>query len=590
MPVIKLPDGQAVNFPDDMPMEEIKALIEHKFPNEVAQARQSAQGGQSQPMQAAPAPPPQMQPEATQAPAQREGLFPQFASGMTEGAANFLSLPNTVEMGLRSIGPAIGNAMGGGFAYPESSMLPDAGASLRSFADNTGAMTEPTNDMGGRMVRRIGQEVGGNIVPMASTAGGLGRKAAELGLTLASGSGAAIANQLAPDNPIADMAGQAAGFATGAGALGLGRKLITPNPISPDRAAMVAALKNEGIDLTAGQTTGSERLKAMESELGGNTAATFMDKQGDQFTNAALDRIGVTAPRATPEVLDRAYRNIGSEFDRLAASSSVPVDQAFVGDLNNTVASYQNLLESNAAPAVQNYIDEIFDHAAKSPAGQPMLSGDQYQSLRSRIGADMRRTTSPALQDALGDIQSALDDAVERYLSVASPDDIPAWKEVRNQYRNFLVIEKAAAGAGEKTAQGILSPAQIRNAIVQQSKRGYVRGMGDFADLARNATATMTPLPNSGTAQRTAAQNIVASVPTIAGTLMGTAVGGGNPYAAIAGGVAGAAIPRQLGNAILSPVGRKYLTNQLIQPGPGYSGNVNNLLARALTAQGGNDQ
>jgi len=521
---------------------------------------------------------------------QREGLFPQFASGMTEGAANFLSLPNTVEMGLRSIGPAIGNAMGGDFAYPESSVLPDMGQSLRNLASNTGAMTAPTDDMGGQMVRRIGQEVGGNIVPMAGTAGGLGRKAAELGLTLASGSGAAVANQLAPNNPLADMAGQAAGFGLGAGALELGRKLITPNPMSPDRIAIMEALQREGVELSAGQATGSPRLQAMESELGGATAQQFMETQGDQFTNAALQRIGVTAPRATTEVLDTAYRNMGAEFDRLAAGAAVPVDQAIIGDLNATIGNYQNLLENNAAPAVQNYIDEIFEHAANSPPGSPMLTGEQYQSLRSRIGADMRRTTSPALQDALGDIQSALDDAVERYLAQVSPDDIPAWQDVRNQYRNFLVIERAASGAGKDTALGILSPAQIRQAIVQQSRRGYVRGMGDFADLARNGVAALTPLPNSGTATRTAAQNLVASAPTIAGTLMGGAAGGGNPFAAVAGGVAGAAIPGQIGKAMLGPKGRAYLTNQLIQPGPGYAGNINSLLARALTAQGGYDQ
>lgn len=534
---------------------------------------------------------PQMpMPDQPQQEPQREGLFPQFASGMTEGAANFLSLPNTVEMGLRSIGPAIGNAMGGDFAYPEQSVLPDMGASLRNFADNTGAMTEPTDDAGGQMVRRIGQEIGGNIVPMAGTAGGLGRKAAELGLTLASGSGAAVANQLAPDNPIADMAGQAAGFGIGAGAMKLGRKLITPNPMDAQRLQIAKALQAEGVDLTAGQATGNKGLQYMESELGGDAAQQFMEKQGDQFTNAALGRIGVSAPRATPEVLDAAYRNIGSEFDRLAAGSAVPVDQAFIGDLNNTVSSYKNLLESNAAPAVQNYIDEIFEHAANSPAGAPLLTGEQYQSLRSRIGADMRRTTSPALQDALGDIQSALDDAVERYLAVASPDDIPAWKDVRNQYRNFLVIEKAASGAGEKAALGVLSPAQIRNAIVQQSRRGYVRGMGDFADLARNANAAMSPLPNSGTVARLGAKGVVTSIPTIAGTLLGGAAGAGNPLAAIAGGAAGAVVPGQIGKAMISPVGRSYLTNQLIKPGPGYSGNINNLLARALAAQGGNAQ
>lgn len=34
--IVKMPDGKKVSFPDDMPKEEIRALIEEKFPNEVA--------------------------------------------------------------------------------------------------------------------------------------------------------------------------------------------------------------------------------------------------------------------------------------------------------------------------------------------------------------------------------------------------------------------------------------------------------------------------------------------------------------------------------------------------------------------------
>ncbi len=398
---------------------------------------------------------------------QREGLFPQLASGMTEGAANFLSLPNTIEMGLRSIGPAIGNAMGGDFAYPEASVLPDVGQSFRNFANNTGAMTAPTDDMGGRIVRRVGQEIGSNIIPMAGTASkasslanALAQGGAELGLTTASGLGAGIANEISPNNPVADMVGQGAGLLTGIGLIEGGRRLITPNPISPERMAVVKALQNEGIDLTAGQATGSPRLKALESELGGPAAQTFMDNQGEQFTKAALDRIGVSAPRATPEVLDTAYKNIGSEFDRLATGTKLPLDAPLVQDLQATARNYTDLLEGNAAPAFQRYIDEIFGKS-NNPL---LLTGEQYKSLRSRLGADIRRSSSPELKQALGDIQSALDDAVERYLTVASPDDIPAWKDVRNQYRNLLVIEDAAAGAGENAALGLLSPAQIRAA------------------------------------------------------------------------------------------------------------------------------
>lgn len=567
---VRVPDGRVVRFPDEMPREEIRAFIQSKFPETSSTPAVSV--------------------DAAPIADSREGMFPQFASGMTEGAAGLLSLPNTIEKGLRSIGPAIGNAMGGNFAYPESSILPDAGAQFLNAAQSAGSMTAPTDNGWEQGARRVGQEIGSNIIPLAGPGGSLARKGAELGLTVASGLGAAAANQVFPGNPLADMAGQALGFGLGAGAVELGRKAITPYPMSPPRVAIMKALQGEGVELTAGQATGNKRLQYAESELGGDIAQQFMENQGDQFTNAALQRVGVSAPRATPEVLDRAYRNIGSEFDRLASNATVPVDQPLIADLQGSLDNYKNLVEGNAAPAVQNYIDEIFDHAAKSPAGQPLLTGEQYQSLHSRIGADMRRTTKPELASALGDIQAALDDSVERYLSVANPDDIPAWQDIRNKYRNFLVIEKAAAGAGENTAQGILSPAQIRSAIVQQSKRGYVRGMGDFADLARNATAAMSPLPNSGTAQRLGAKGVVTSIPTIAGTLLGGAAGGGNPLAAIVGGAAGAVVPGQVGKALISPLGRKYLTNQAVLPGPGYGANARNAVLRALVGQGSFDQ
>ena len=573
---IKLPDGSIAQFPDGMADADIEAVLQQEF------ASPQQPTGTVSPAPSAP---------------QREGLFPQIASGMTEGAANFLSLPNTIELGLRSIGPAIGNAMGGDFAYPEQSILPNAGQSFLNFANNAGAMTDPTDNSAGQIARRVGNEIGANLIPMAGSASraasigqALTQGGAELGLTTASGLGAGVANEAFPGNPVADMVGQALGFGAGASLIEGGRKLITPNPISPERLAVVRALQDEGVELSAGQATGSARLKAMESELGGANAQNFMDTQGEQFTSAALDRIGINAPRATPEVLDTAYRNIGAEFDRLAANATVPVDQPFMADLQNTLTNYNDLLERSAAPAVQRYVDEIFDHAANSPAGQPLLTGEQYQSLRSRLGADMRRTTSPELANALGDIQAALDDSVERYLSTSSPDDIPAWQDVRNQYRNFLVIEKAASGAGENTALGLLSPAQLRSAVSQQNRRGYIRGQGDFADLARNGVAAMTPLPNSGTSVRSAAQNLVSSAPTIAGTVLGGAAGGGNPFAAIAGGAAGAAVPGQIGKAILSPIGRRYLTNQAILPGAGYGENARNAILRALTAQGGFDQ
>lgn len=568
-----MPNGDIVNFPDDMPPEQIRSLIEQKFPEVLSSP--------------APAPTPPAEPMQAQ---QREGLFPQLASGMTEGAANLLSLPNTIELGLRSIGPAIGNAMGGEFAYPDQSVLPDAGESFRNFANNTGAMTEPTDNAAGRVARRVGNEIGANIIPMAGTfskpvsiAQALARGGTELGLTATSGLGAGIANEISPNNPGADLVGQALGFATGAGLIEGGRRLITPNPISPDRLAVVKALQDQGIELTAGQATGSPRLKAMESELGGNVAQNFMENQGEQFTSAALAKAGISAPRATPDVLAKGYQDIGNEFDRLATKSQFPFDARLQNELLDISTNYSEVT-GMPARAVETVMNRAAELASKNGG---IIDGEAYKNLRSKIG-ELAKSADAPTQGALLDIQSALDDAVESYIPV---EEIGAWQAVRDQYRNFLVLERAATAAGENAASGLLSPGAIRQAAVAvQGRRNYATGSGDFSDLSHSANAAMTPLPNSGTATRSAAQNLFASGPTIAGTVLGGAAGAGNPMAAIAGGLAGAAVPGQVGKALLSPLGRKYLTNQAVLPGAGYGENASNAVLRALIGQGAYDQ
>lgn len=134
-------------------------------------------------------------------------LAGQGMSGVNEGIANFLSLPNTIEMGLRSIGPGIGNLFGGDFAMPDKSMLPDAGAAYRGLADEVGAIRPETDDMGGKVARRVGEEIGASLFPILGTPA----KATSLVAAIGSGLGAAGADLVAPDNPAAEIAGQLVG-------------------------------------------------------------------------------------------------------------------------------------------------------------------------------------------------------------------------------------------------------------------------------------------------------------------------------------------------------------------------------------------
>lgn len=342
------------------------------------------------------------------------------------------------------------------------------------------------------------------------------------------------------------------------------RRAVSPMTVSAERQAAANVLRNEGVDLSAGQVTGSKGLRYAEGEIGGRAADDLMDRQGEQFTSAALRRAGENAPRATPEVIDRAFNRIGQQFDGLAARNQIVPDQKLAADLQTVAAEYTSLVpESMRAPVVMTVANDIVDAIRRGP-----IAGDAYQALRSRLERAARTSRAdPQLSDALRGMRESLDDAMQRSIAQNNPRDLGGWQQARRQYRNMLVLEKAATGAGENAALGLISPSQLRNATVQQGRRAFARGQGDFAELARAGEALMKPMPQSGTAPRLRAQNLGAALlPTIAGASAGGAYGAkeGGIGGAMAGALAGAALPRAAGALMMSPAGQRYLTNQLL--------------------------
>lgn len=397
----------------------------------------------------------------------------------------------------------------------------------------------------------------GEFLPAAAAGpGSFGRRLVTQALLPAAGS--ETAGQLT-EGTAAEPYARVAGALAGGLAPSAARRAVSPLPISPERQALVDTLRREGVDLTAGQTTGRNALRYAESELGGNAGARMMEQQGEQFTSAALRRAGIDANRATPEVIDEAFTRIGQQFDDLGGRNRIVADQQLGQDLRATINEYGSLVpESARAPIVGNLTNDIVD-AVRRNQGIP---GDSYQALRSRLDKAARGARAdPQLSEALRGLRNSLDDAMERSIAANNPDDAGAWREVRNQYRNMLVLEKAATGAGENAAQGIISPSQLRNATVTgQGRRNYARGQGDFSELARAGEGIMKPLPQSGTAPRTAVRNMGAALPAVLGAGAGGAAGGG--AGALLGLAAGSALPPMVGRALLSGPGRAYLGNQ----------------------------
>lgn len=494
-----------------------------------------------------------------------ETVFAQGTSGVNQGIANVLGFPVDATQGLLRLGAAGVNAATGSDIQLPVDAIGGSNSIKAAIAPTIRPESaDPTN----QLVRRAGQEVGAALVPgagvVARSATPIRAVAGQLATATGAGVAAGAAQQVT-DNPYVELAAQILGGGGVAAATQAGKRAISPFPISAERQAVNDVLATEGVDLTPGQMTGNKGLQYAESELGGVRVADLNERQLEQFTEAALSRAGIGATRATPEVMARAYDDLGTQFDTLAARNNIVGDPQLVQGLGGAWSEYTSLVnESARAPIVESTIRDIAD-ALRQNGGT--ITGEAYQSMRSRLGRALKNATDPELSGALRGIQGSLDDAMERSMVAAQSPDLGAWQQVRGDYRNFMVLQNAAAGAGENAAMGLISPAQLRSAASRQNKGAYVRGQGDFAALARAGVAGMTPLPNSGTAARLSARSLAAGVPTAAGYLMGEKALPG--FGGLVGGALGSQVPNALGSLMFSGPGRAYLTNQALRGGNG---------------------
>lgn len=399
-----------------------------------------------------------------------------------------------------------------------------------------GLRMAPSGAVGGGVAAALR---GGNVP--AAMMSGAGEYGMIPGLT-SEAAGVAAEKTGVVDPSVARIAGAIVG---GVGAPNLVRRVVTPRRIPPENARMADALRREGVTgLTEGQVTQSPRRLAKERTLPGDRMKIIQDEQGEQFTRAILRRVGEDAPRATTEVVDRAYRRIGGEFDRLTANNSLLPDTQFANDLGDTVRWYADrVAQPNRAPIIERYVREIGERVRQ---GGGQMSGEAYQSLRSRIAADARGMGDPYTASTLRDLTDDLDDAMERSIAATNPADAGAFAEARRQYRNMLVIEKAATGAGSDAALGLISPSAFRNAVTTaQGRRAYARGQGDFAELARAGEALLRPLPLTG----------VAPIRTALDAM-------GFPFNLMK------MVPRGIEHLRMSPLGRRYMTNTALPQRP----------------------
>lgn len=315
----------------------------------------------------------------------------------------------------------------------------------------------------------------------------------------------------ATDSPVA---GLAAALAVPVAA-SIGRGAISPvtNRLSPQEQRLVAAAQREGIPLTPAQQTGSPSLRKIEETVakipgGAGPMKRIADDQRAAFDTAVMRRTGQNATDASPDTIDRAFTALGQNFDDLAARTRLNVDAQFADDVTRAAQDYGRRLETNVAPVFRSYMEDIqgLVQAARTPGANPQIAGEMYARIRSDIGRTIRNNgKNPDLQRALGALQGALDDVVERSSSGALRNE---WRDVRRQYQALVTVDKAMQGGTQADrSAGNIPIGALKNAVRQADPRGYSRGRGQLNELSRVGDFIGQRTPDSGTATREAIIN-----------------------------------------------------------------------------------
>lgn len=475
--------------------------------------------------------------------------------GTAQGVIGLATLPGNLEqlarLGFDKTATALGYEDPG---LEKNTILPTYNDAKSYIEKSTGNFYEPKTTLG-KYARTVGE-----FAPTAFVGpGGVTARALNVVAPAVASETAGLLTEGTAAEPWARAgAGLVGGFVPTAA-----MRVVTPLTNDAARAAHVAALQHEGVtSLTAGQQTGNRAVRWFESAandtpFNGGRGVALNDQAAEQFTQAALRRAGVqNADRATPDVIDAAFTDLGNQFNTLAQRNTMRVDNRLMHDLRTSIDEYNDITPPTLRPGL---LENIHGDLQNIAAAQGNMSGEAYQALRSRLESIRRGAVgnNPQFARALGDIRDDLDTAMARS---ASPNDQAAWRLAREQYRNLLAIEKAMGGAGENTALGLISPSQLRTAVKTQNKRTFVRGQNDLGNLARAGEAIMKPLPNSGTPARLAAQHLMSGLGAIVGGSVGHAPG------AVIGAFAPALAQGALARTAMSAPVQRYLANQGLAP------------------------
>lgn len=338
-------------------------------------------------------------------------------------------------------------------------------------------------------------------------------------------------------------------------------RLISPagGRLDDQHVKAVELLAKEGVIPTAGQRTGQEATMYMEDAT--EAGRQLVETARENFTRAALKRVGIDSTRATPDVLQEATDRLSGIYaNTIRAAES----QAQKGDFKDAFKVVSKL-RSNSTDGVPEAFNKIVQQVRRSVKNGKPMNGVQLQNAHSNMSA--LSTQGGPVGVAAREMKDFLEGLVSRGLP---PEASQQWAQARKEWRNLFAVQKALE-VGEAGKKGIITPQRLDVATRQIfGGKSNVMAKSELGELARAGSLVMKTLPNSGTQSRLKAAGQAASVGAGPTTGMGGLAMGLDPQTAAGVGVAGAFAPRAMNQFVASPLGQKYMANQRVGAGPNY--------------------
>jgi hypothetical protein len=234
------------------------------------------------------------------------------------------------------------------------------------------------------------------------------------------------------------------------------------DPVSAEVVALAKRAKELGINIPADRIVDSKPMNALAASLNyvpmSGRAATE-NAMSAQLNKALSKTFGQDSSNVTM-ALRKADDALGGQFDDFLRNNTLRVDDAFLGDLAESMSMATRELGSDGAGVISRQVDEII---AKGSGGQ--IDGQAAYNIKKTLDRIGKRN-SPEAAYAI-DLKRKLMDALNRSVG---PEEAKAFAKLRQQYGSMLTLEKLAKNGaeGEVSVARIANLKNIRNPELQE--------------------------------------------------------------------------------------------------------------------------